>query len=152
MMAASICCCQLHCRASPGERVPARWSARPQSQRTVTLPGSSSRQPRDVLAFSMFRRCHSRCKSASTSNIQSSDGGLQSELSTADALTQEEAWQLLLDFTRLNARGLDQSMLDSPAKRARLRQASLVCPERHSSSSIPSTPSRNHTLSNKTWI
>lgn len=139
VMAAGICCCQLHCRASPVERVPARWSARPQSQRTVTLPESRSRQPRELLAYSKSRNCPSRCKSASTSNSQSSDGGPQSELSTADALTQKEAWQLLLDFTRLNARGLDQSMLDSPSKRAKLRQASLVRSDPHFSTGIRCT-------------
>ena len=50
----------------------------------------------------------------------------QQDAATAEADAQKQAWQLLQDFTRLNARGLDQGMLDSPAKRERLRAATLV--------------------------
>ena len=38
----------------------------------------------------------------------------------------EEAWRLLRELTRLDMRGRAQPLLDSPAKRRRLRDAVLV--------------------------
>lgn len=38
----------------------------------------------------------------------------------------DQAWALLEDLTRREARGLAQPLLDSPAKRERLREALLV--------------------------
>lgn len=77
-------------------------------------------------------RC--RCASASTNGSPSAGAATQPPQPTAaaDAVNQEQAWQLLQEFTRLNARGLDQGMLDSAAKRERLRTATLVRAETHS--------------------
>lgn len=124
-MAAVIDCCQLPC----GATLDGRWPARTPSQRPTTLPASRHKQLYSLAAKYEYRTCFSRLRSASSSKShQSSDAAPQFKQSTAtaDALTQEQSWQLLEDFTRLNVRGLDQSMLDSPLKRARLRQASLV--------------------------
>ena len=44
----------------------------------------------------------------------------------ATQLSLPEAWQLLQQYTQLNARGQHHSMLDTPDKRSELRNATLV--------------------------
>lgn len=98
------------------------------SARPVTQSKSRSKDAYSLLTIRQSPAPRSVCARASSSGDPTAEVASQPEqqAAEADAINQEQAWQLLQEFTRLNARGLDQSMLDSHAKRARLRAATLV--------------------------
>ena len=71
-------------------------------------------------------KCASACAGSSGGPADRAASRPQQGTAAGDAVSQGDAWQLLQEFTRLNARGMDQGMLDSAAKRQRLRAATLV--------------------------